>query len=114
MNDLLKIAKSLQDNNIKEADAVVYYTETLDFISKSDLEEENILETLRNRRYDECFNIVNRGVLWYNTLTEEQRLELDKWYKEWLDITDTYKNTYEQNPEIDIETIIPIKPTWLK
>lgn len=36
------------------------------------------------------------------------------WYKEWLDITDTYKNAYEQNTEIDIETIIPIKPTWLK
>lgn len=58
MNDLLKIAKLLQDNNIKEADAVAYYTETLDFISKSDLKEENILETLRNRRYDECFNMV--------------------------------------------------------
>lgn len=36
MNDLLKIAKSLQDNNIKEADVVAYYTETLDFISKND------------------------------------------------------------------------------
>lgn len=63
MNDLLKIAKSLQDNNIKEADVVAYYAETLNFISKSDLEEENVLETLRNRRYDECFNIVNRRVL---------------------------------------------------
>lgn len=76
--------------------------------------EEDILETLRNRRFVECFNIINRGVLWYNTLTEEQRLELDKWYKEWLDITDTYINAYEQNPEFDIETIIPIKPVWLK
>lgn len=40
MNDILKIAKSLQDNNIKEADAVSYYTETLSMIADSDLEEE--------------------------------------------------------------------------
>ena len=40
MNDMLKIAKSLQDNNIKEADAVSYYTETLSMIADSDLEEE--------------------------------------------------------------------------
>lgn len=72
------------------------------------------LSILRTRRKNECFIIINRGVLWYNTLTEEQRLELDKWYKEWLDITDTYRNAYEENPEFDIETIIPIKPTWLK
>ena len=37
---MLKIAKSLQDNNIKEADAVSYYTETLSMIADSDLEEE--------------------------------------------------------------------------
>ena len=40
MNDILKIAKSLQDNNIKEADAVSYYTETLSIIADSDLDEE--------------------------------------------------------------------------
>ena len=40
MNDMLKIAKSLQDNNIKEADAVSYYTATLSMIADSDLEEE--------------------------------------------------------------------------
>lgn len=40
MNDILKIAKSLQDNNIKEADAVSYYTETLSMIADSNLDEE--------------------------------------------------------------------------
>ena len=69
---------------------------------------EDILNDLRTRRENECFSIINRGVLWYNTLTEEQRLELDKWYKEWLDITDKYVEG------IDIETIIPKKPEWLK
>lgn len=69
---------------------------------------EDILNTLRTRRETECFTIINRGVLWYNTLTEEQRLELDKWYKEWLDVTDKYVEG------IDIETIIPKTPEWLK
>ena len=66
------------------------------------------IENLRTRRESECFTIINRGVLWYNTLTEEQRLELDKWYKEWLDVTDRYVEG------IDIETIIPKTPEWLK
>ena len=69
---------------------------------------EDVLNDLRTRRENECFTIINRGVLWYNTLTEEQRLELDKWYKEWLDVTDKYVEG------IDIETIIPKKPEWLK
>lgn len=78
------------------------------------LTQKEILDILRSRRESECFQIINRGVLWYNTLTEEQRLELDKWYKEWLDITDTYRTEYEKNPNLDIETIIPITPSWLK
>lgn len=68
---------------------------------------EEILSDLRERREYECFSVVNRGVLWYNVLTEAQRLELDKWYKEWLDVTDRYVEG------IDIETIIPKKPEWL-
>lgn len=77
------------------------------------LTKEEVLDLLRTRREEECFPIINRGVLWYNLLTDEQRLELDKWYKEWLDITDTYRNTYKRNSEFDIETIIPSKPSWL-
>ena len=69
--------------------------------------EEEVLNNLRARREYECFSIVNRGVLWYNTLTEVQRLELDTWYKAWLDITEAYQ------PGIDIETIIPVRPDWL-
>ena len=61
--------------------------------------EDEILADLRNRRQYECFEFINRGVLWYNTLTEEQRLELDAWYKAWLDVTET--------------RIIPEKPIWL-
>jgi hypothetical protein len=62
--------------------------------------EDDIIEILRSRREYECFSIVNRGVLWYNTLTEQQRIELNNWYLAWLDVTET--------------KIIPQKPEWLK
>lgn len=66
--------------------------------------EEEILENkkneLRNRREVECFSIINRGSLWYDNLTEEQLSELDKWYREWLNVTDTL--------------VIPEKPFWIK
>ena len=55
---------------------------------------------IRDRRAKECFPVINRGKLWYETLTEEQIAELDKWYNEWLNATETL--------------IIPKKPEWLK
>lgn len=67
-----------------------------------------ILDTLRARREEKCFLIINRGVLWYNLLTTEQQNELNVWYREWLDITDKYVDG------INIETIIPARPSWLK
>lgn len=45
------------------------------------------LQNLRLKREKICFSIVNRGVLWYNTLTENQKNELNNWYKAWLDVT---------------------------
>lgn len=54
---------------------------------------------IRQRRKDECFSIVNRGQLWYNCLTIEQRSELNGWYHAWLNATET--------------GIIPAKPLWL-
>ena len=46
---------------------------------------------LRSQREKECFDIVNRGVLWYDTLTQEEKSELKTWYKDWLDVTETLK-----------------------
>ena len=71
--------------------------------------EAQILEELRSRRESECFSYVNRGALWYNTLTSEQQLELDTWYKAWLNVPQVYLETKPTN----IETIIPQKPSWL-
>lgn len=62
--------------------------------------EEEMLDQLRSQREVECFSFVNRGQLWYNSLTEEQLAELQIWYKAWLDVTET--------------KIIPTKPSWLK
>lgn len=55
---------------------------------------------LRARREKECFPIVNRGQLWYEKLSQEEKAELDTWYTDWLNVTDTL--------------IIPDKPLWIK
>jgi hypothetical protein len=66
--------------------------------------EEEILENkkneLRARREIECFSIINRGKLWYDTLTPEQLEELQTWYLLWLDVT--------------LTLLEPVKPEWLR
>jgi hypothetical protein len=54
---------------------------------------------LRALREVECFSVVNRSFMWYLTLSEEQKTELQEWYQAWLDVTET--------------EIIPEKPVWL-
>lgn len=44
---------------------------------------------IRARREAECFVLINRGALWYERLTDEQRTELDEWYQAWLDAPET-------------------------
>ena len=61
--------------------------------------EEEVVDLLRARRENECFSIINRGQLWYAGLTTSQIEELQTWYADWLDVTET--------------KIIPEKPTWL-
>lgn len=59
----------------------------------------NDLSFWRRRREKVCFPIINRGQLWYDSLTDVQKVELQTWYKSWLDITKTYTE--------------PAKPIWL-
>lgn len=65
--------------------------------------EEELLEnkknSLRLRREQECFSIINRGALWYARLSEEQVQELEQWYNDWLNVTETLE--------------VPEKPEWL-
>lgn len=70
----------------------------LDF-DESVLNEYDKVE-LRAKRNIECFPIINRGKLWYDKLTQEQLEELDKWYSDWLNVTETLEE--------------PVKPEWIK
>ncbi|MDO5151735.1 MAG: hypothetical protein Q4D50_00025 [Eubacteriales bacterium] len=63
-------------------------------------QEESEKETLRQRRQTECFTFVNRGQLWYATLSIKQLAELTAWYTAWLKVTET--------------KTIPEKPEWLE
>ena len=47
----------------------------------------------------ECFSVINRGQLWYERLTEEQKTELNAWYQAWLNATEA--------------GAMPEKPGWL-
>ena len=58
------------------------------------------ISTIRKRRVYECFSIINRGELWYATLSEEQKKELSTWYNAWLDAPQTCN--------------VPQRPKWLK
>lgn len=56
-------------------------------------------DILRLRRTIDCFSIINRGKLWYDSLSQQQLLELQAWYQAWLSVTDSL--------------IVPDKPDWL-
>ena len=56
-------------------------------------------EEYRRRRETECFSVINRGQLWYESVSLSQLLELRAWYKAWLNVTETM--------------VVPEKPTWL-
>lgn len=62
--------------------------------------KERKLKELRMRREIECFPIINRGQLWYSTLSESQKNKLQEWYSAWLNVTKTLT--------------IPEKPEWIK
>lgn len=54
---------------------------------------------LRELRAKECFPVINRGKLWYDSLSMDQLSELKDWYRAWLDVTITH--------------VIPPQPVWL-
>lgn len=76
------------------------YTQTDEYKAKAAAFADQVeIETLRQRREAECFSVINRGALWFDRLTEEQKAELDTWYQKWLDVTET--------------RTVPDKPSWL-
>lgn len=68
------------------------YEDILVYIPYTEEElQEGKITKLRNRREIECFSIINRGQLWYATLTDAQIAELQMWYHSWLNVTETLK-----------------------
>ena len=63
------------------------------------INEKESLDVLRKKREEICFPIINRGKLWYDSLSSEQYQELKDWYKKQLNVTET--------------NIIPETPKWL-
>lgn len=70
-----------------------------ELLATEPVDKRPILDVLRKQREIECFDIVNRGMVWYDTLTSKQKQELAEWYRAWLDVTET--------------RVIPTKPSWL-
>lgn len=52
---------------------------------------------LRVKRVPYCFDIINRGQVWYNTLTNQQKNELQTWYQDWLDAPNKLKEPKQLN-----------------
>lgn len=77
-------------NGYNGATFLASYMETEEYQQKASafLGEQKV-KALRQRREEECFPVVNRGTLWYEQLTDEQKSELSEWYQAWLDVTDT-------------------------
>ena len=61
--------------------------------------QEAELASLRERREKECFSVVNRGWIWYSSLTLAQWRDLRAWYLAWLKVTET--------------GTIPERPSWI-
>ena len=85
-------------------DCDVFHYVAQDPVTKLPVQKENNARTdpdfWRRRREKKCFPLINRGQLWYDTLTEVQKEELRAWYKAWLDVTVTFAE--------------PVPPAWLK
>lgn len=56
-------------------------------------------QELRELREAECFPVINRGWIWYSSLTLSQWRELRSWYLAWLKVTETLA--------------VPERPAWL-
>lgn len=75
-------------------------TLTIDHSKLEEIQNKDFLNAIRTKREEICFPVINRGQLWYDKLNSEQIAELNVWYQNWLDVTET--------------KIIPETPNWVK
>lgn len=95
--------QSNEDIDLEKSFAYIYQDSKLVFSQElyEEIIDESELISLRNKREEECFSIVNRGEAWYslNVNTEERKQEFNKWYKAWLNVTQT--------------RAVPERPIWI-
>lgn len=111
-NEIIETCIENYDGNFLETDKEIefgfdnklYFVEDMQkdnyLARKQEFEKQAYIVDLRAKRDDECFSVVDRGSLWYETLTDTQKEELKVWHQAWLNVTET--------------KIIPEKPSWLK
>ena len=73
---------------------------TLDAEALTGVLQGEAIERIRMRRVAECFAIIDRGRLWYESLTPEQLAELAAWRETWLTAPET--------------GMAPERPAWIK
>lgn len=100
-NEILKEICRYKVENKNNIPILKYVPKTPEEIAIEEVKEQKVLmNRLRKKRQKECFSIVNRGQLWYRQLSEVEIEELNVWYQNWLDVTETLN--------------VPEKPSWLK
>ena len=102
-NDAIEVAEPLDISDFKKNYRSYYLSSDNVLLKNNDkqteLEETEALNMLRSQRAKICFPYINRGVLWYDKMSVEQKEELNAWYQAWLDVTET--------------RVIPETPEWL-
>jgi len=94
--NLITIPLSKIDFTNREFDIEKYHTRI----------KEKYINDLRKLRAIQCFSVVDRSKIWWDTLSEEQVSEIKDWYNEWLDIPNQQLQSVERLP-------LPIKPNFL-
>ena len=92
------------DNGGEEYNPPENFGEFLDNCFCFHLSDGKLKTSLRVRREKECFSVVNRGWLWYSTLTLTQWRELRTWYISWLKVTETMTPPERPSWVDDIDT----------
>ena len=99
LNDNLPISSDEIQPGLKEISEYEYQYRAM-HIESSIADTIDKVDMCRSIRSQVCFPIINRGQLWYDKLTDEQKEELSKWYNDWLNVT--------------ITLVMPEAPEWLK
>ena len=90
--------KDINEVRLAKDGSEVTYIYELAEVPAPTVEEQR--EYIRQLRVSKCFSYINRGQLWYDMLTADQKAELKEWYISWLDAPATL--------------VIPEPPDWLK